>query len=485
MLITGGGLKLKEVKISNFLLECKPFLKELISILSREYDYISILGTDTFGKKYSVNKTGVGYNDSNWNERGFVLRVYNGVNYSEYSFNQLNGEPAKLAEVIKEKINSDLNIIRTSKLKLIEYPLVREEEIRNSFNGKVQFLPDDISVKDSLKRISQIKDKALEASGYIVDFRVIYEEVQVSKVFLSNKKELEQSYIWSQGYQVAIVRKDGNTKYYYDVFSGLKGVELLKEMEAAYLDTVTTAEKLLEADRIIPGEYDIICSPDVAGLIAHEAFGHGVEMDMFVKNRAKAVEYLNKEVASGLVTMYDGAKSHNHVSSYLFDDEGIIGKNTIIIDKGILREGISDTLSALQMGLEPTGNGKRESYERKAYSRMTNTYFAAGNDNLEEMIASIEAGYLLDKGASGMEDPKNWGIQCMLLIGKEIKNGRLTGKIVSPVIMTGYVPDLLKNISMTGKEIELSGSGACGKGYKEFVKVSSGGPYLKTKARLG
>jgi TldD protein len=86
---------------------------------------------------------------------------------------------------------------------------------------------------------------------------------------------------------------------------------------------------------------------------------------------------------------------------------------------------------------------------------------------------------------SGMEDPKNWGIQCMILQGKEVRDGKLTGEVVSPVIMTGYVPDVLKSISMVSESVELFGSGACGKGYKEFVKVSDGGPYIKAKVRLG
>ena len=101
------------------------------------------------------------------------------------------------------------------------------------------------------------------------------------------------------------------------------------------------------------------------------------------------------------------------------------------------------------------------------------------------MIQSIKYGYLLDSAESGMEDPKNWGIQCIATIGKEIKDGRLTGKIVSPVYITGYVPDLLNSISMVSGDLKLWGSGACGKGYKEFVKVSCGGPYIKAKARLG
>ena len=116
---------------------------------------------------------------------------------------------------------------------------------------------------------------------------------------------------------------------------------------------------------------------------------------------------------------------------------------------------------------------------------MTHTVFDSGTDELEDMIASIEHGYLLEGMESGMEDPKHWGIQCIIRSAREIVNGKFTGKIYSPVILSGYVPDLLGNISMVSKDREIYGNGGCGKGYKEWVKVADGGPYLKTKARLG
>jgi TldD protein len=167
------------------------------------------------------------------------------------------------------------------------------------------------------------------------------------------------------------------------------------------------------------------------------------------------------------------------------DDEGTIGTDTLVIKEGILKSGISDLLSALKLGTTPTGNGKRESFERKAYSRMTNTFFEGGKDKVEDMIASIKHGYLLQGMYSGMEDPKDWGIQCILLSGREIVDGRFTGKMISPVFMTGFVPDLLKSISMVSEKVELEGAGFCGKGYKEFVKTSNGGPYIKARVRLG
>lgn len=475
-----------KVHMSIYLTNQKKTLKKLIELLSEDFKYVSVLGTDTCGKSYQVRRTGVSINDIEWAERGFVVRIHNGYNYSEYSFNELREEGiGELIQNIKEKINEDVEKLKASSIKVSSYPLIEEERITDKLFKIVKILPEEVTAEEKIKKMTRIKDEAFNYSEQLVDFRISYEECHVSKVFISQNKELEQSYIWGQGSMFAIVRRDDNTKYYYDSVSGLKGVEILDELQHKAKDVVRLAEKLLDAKKIIPGEYDVICSPGIAGLIAHEAFGHGVEMDMFVKNRAKAAEYIGKEVASELVTMHDGAAAAENVSSYYFDDEGVLGTDTIIIDRGILKTGISDLLSALRLKTTPTGNGKRESFERKAYARMTNTFFSGGDDKLDHMISSIKEGYLLDVMLSGMEDPKDWGIQCMILMAKEIKDGKFTGNIMSPVIMTGYVPDVLSSISMVSEEVEIFGSGACGKGYKEWVKAADGGPYIKARVRLG
>jgi TldD protein len=473
-----------KVQLSSYLSEQKSILKKLIEILSNKYQYVSILGCDSKGKNYSVTKGTISVNDSTWSERGFVLRVYNGFGYSEFSFNELPKDNInQFAEYLSTQLDSYQTSLSASESK--KYPIVQEDIINDSFYGEVDILPESVTSKEILQKLTDIMDRGSKVSEFIIDYRVRFDMVHISKIFLSNKKELEQAYIWSQAYLMPLSRKDQNNKFFYKSFSGLKGIEIIDEM-IPYIEQVgLESVGMLNSVPMTPGTYDIICSPDVTGLIAHEAFGHGVEMDMFVKGRAKAIEYIDKPVASKLVTMHEGAKSAHHVSSYLFDDEGVLGTDTIVIDKGILKTGISDLLSALQLGTTPTGNGKRQSYERKAYARMTNTVIASGNDSLEDMIASIEHGYILLDSQGGMEDPKNWGIQCMLLKGVEIKDGKLTDNIISPIIMTGYVPELLSNISMVSPDIRLSGSGMCGKGYKEFVKNSNGGPYIKTKARLG
>jgi TldD protein len=101
------------------------------------------------------------------------------------------------------------------------------------------------------------------------------------------------------------------------------------------------------------------------------------------------------------------------------------------------------------------------------------------------MIKSVKHGYYICETNNGMEDPKNWAIQCVAEYGIEIVDGKLTDNWVSPVVMSGYVPDLLKSITMVSDGLEIEGAGACGKGYKEWVRVTDGGPSLKAKVKLG
>jgi TldD protein len=149
-----------------------------------------------------------------------------------------------------------------------------------------------------------------------------------------------------------------------------------------------------------------------------------------------------------------------------------------------LQHGMTDFYSASYLKYPRSANGRRESWERKAYARMTNTFFEPGQSRPEEMIASVEDGIYLRYPSNGMEDPQGWGIQCEGLWAQRIKGGKLSSELYSPVIMTGFVPDILQSISMVGNDLEITGLGYCGKGHKEIVKNTMGGPHLKFMARL-
>jgi TldD protein len=114
---------------------------------------------------------------------------------------------------------------------------------------------------------------------------------------------------------------------------------------------------------------------------------------------------------------------------------------------------------------------------------MSNTYFAGGQATRDELIAGIDHGFELCDALNGMEDPKGWGIQIWSHYAREIKGGKLTGTVYTPIALTGYVPDVLADVSGASSTVKFA-AGTCGKGWKELVPVGSGGPYLRTRMRL-
>ena len=472
---------------SAYLSGIKPGLQKLLGLLQPDYDYVSILATDSKGLSVRISRhaRSVG-SETMTTERGVVVRVSKNGQYSEYALNGFDPEkPEEAAREIREAIDAQLALLAKAGVESYPTPPLPDEPCSLFVEKEAEQLPEETDAKPLVEKLSALIDKMGELSEELIECMASAQSTHISKLFLTRNRDMSQSYVYSEGSVAAVAMREGRNQIGYESVSGLGGPELFEDLEPAAEKAVKIALELLDAERIEPGEYEIIASPEVTGLIAHEAFGHGVEMDMFVKNRALGKEYIEKRVGSDLVTMHEGALCAENVTSYAFDDEGTLAGDVIEIDHGILKTGICDALSALRLGVQPTGNGKRENFEHKAYTRMTNTIFDSGTDSLEDMIASIEDGFLLEGMESGMEDPKHWGIQCIIKMGREIKHGKLTGRIVAPIIMTGYVPDLLGNISMLSPDRQVFGSGGCGKGYKEWVKVSDGGPYLKTKARLG
>jgi len=472
---------------SAYLMSIKPGLQALIALLRQDYEYVSVLATDSKGLAVRISQRSKSVSSQTMTtERGVVVRVYRNGQYAEYAFNAFDpADPAAAAAEIRQAMDAQLALLQANTVKTYETPILPDEAQTLFVEKEAAVLPEETDVKALVEKLGAISDKGVSLHENALDCMESAQSTHICKMFLTEKRELCQSYVYSEGNLALILNRAGNTQVSYQSVSGLCGPELFDELESKLDKVVKTGEELLNAGRIAPGEYEIITSPEVTGLIAHEAFGHGVEMDMFVKNRALGAQYIDKRVGSELCTMHEGALCAENVTSYAFDDEGTLAGDVTEIDHGILKTGICDALSALRLGVQPTGNGKRENFEHKVYTRMTNTMFDSGTDSLEDMIASIDNGYLLEGMESGMEDPKHWGIQCIIKMGREIKNGKLTGKVVAPIIMTGYVPDLLGGISMVSPHREVFGSGGCGKGYKEWVKVADGGPYLKTKARLG
>ena len=476
-----------KVPFSEYLTKIAPSVKKVIDDLKTDHDYVSALCTDSKGLTVRIGHRSRSIsNQTMTTERGVVFRVCQGKKYAEVALNTADwNDLGAIIGFIRSELAMQDEMLKKLDVSAYETGILDDEPLEFFGQKETEYLPEEADLRELAGKLISISDKGMEMGGDVIECIARAQSTHISKMFLTPNRDLRQAYVYSEGIVAAVVSADGKVKEDYKSISGIKGPEHFDEMEDLLPDVVNGAEELLGAESIEPGEYDFITSPEVTGLIAHEAFGHGVEMDMFVKGRALGAEYIGKRVASDNVTMHEGALCAENVTSYFFDDEGVMAGDVTEIENGILRSGICDALAALRLGTKPTGNGKRENFAHKAYTRMTNTMFDSGSYTKEEMIASIKYGFLLEGMQSGMEDPKHWGIQCIIQKGREIRDGKLTGRVVAPVIMTGYVPDLLGDITMCFVDREVFGSGGCGKGHKEWVKVADGGPYLKTRGRLG
>ena len=463
---------------SEFLHSRREDCHALVRELSKTYAYVGILGADVKSTAILANRKMTDISEGSLTECGFVVKMHDGRAFFEYSLDDVRGDAKALAEKIVAAVKPSAAMADCQ----IRVSAVSDEPLVKSFSRPCDF--EDYSEEDLLAFAKEIRDGILKEDERVVNATARLMPFTVSKLFISQNRELDQFYSWVNIMGIAVFR-DGEKMVmaHEGTYSNLMK-EAMDSMPALIPVLVEKARKLASAKPITPGVYDVITDPSISGLIAHEAFGHGVEMDQFVKDRALAKQFVGKYVASPICNMRDGAASAFSTASYFFDDDGVLAGDTQIIKDGILVAGISDLVSATELGCEPTGNGRRQSYKRKAYSRMTNTFFCPGSDKLEDMIASIKHGYMLFETNNGMEDPKNWQIQCTAEYGIEIVDGKLTDNYVSPVVMSGSVPELLKSISMVSDDFKIIGSGSCGKGYKEWVRVADGGPALKVRVKL-
>lgn len=237
------------------------------------------------------------------------------------------------------------------------------------------------------------------------------------------------------------------------------------------------------AVRPVSGYHDVILASDLAGILAHEAIGHTTEGDI-VRAGSVAGDYIGKQVASELVTLVDFANTWNGetlpVPVYL-DDEGVESTDAVLIENGVLKSFMHNKDSARYFGMPLTGNARAFSFSDEPLVRMRNTAILPGDSKFEEMIESVEKGYLLMRPTNGQADSTSefmFGVQ----MGYEIRNGKL-GSAITDTTISGIAFDMLKEVSMLSDEMVWTCSGMCGK--KQPMPVGMGGPAVKTKVFIG
>jgi TldD protein len=237
------------------------------------------------------------------------------------------------------------------------------------------------------------------------------------------------------------------------------------------------AVELLSAPQVKGGEYTVVLDPVLAGVFAHEAFGHLSEADFVYENdRLRQIMVLGRRFGSKELSIVDNAAIPGLRGSYKYDDEGVPATKTYLIREGELVGRLHSRETAAKMGEKPTGNARAINYHYPPIVRMTNTYIEPGSASFDDIIGDIKEGVYA----------KNWfgGTTAMEMFtfsageAYMIRNGRLA-EALRPVVLSGNVFTTLNNIDAIGNDLEMNQGGGCGKGAQMPLPVSNGSPHIR------
>ncbi len=236
-----------------------------------------------------------------------------------------------------------------------------------------------------------------------------------------------------------------------------------------------SAGKMLYADYVESGTYPIVMANKFGGVIFHEACGHLLETTQIEKRTTPFLDKKGEKIAHEALTAWDEGLTEDAFGTIDMDDEGMPAQRTLLIEKGILKNFISDRAGSMRTGHPRTGSGRRQGYTYAAASRMRNTYIAPGDHSVEDIFASIERGIYCKKmggGSVGATGQFNFAVDEAYLI----EHGKIT-KPLKGATLIGDATEIMQKISMCSNDLDLA-AGFCGS-VSGSVYVTVGQPHIK------
>jgi TldD protein len=265
----------------------------------------------------------------------------------------------------------------------------------------------------------------------------------------------------------------GGGRYGMDYFEGAH-----HDAKAHGIEAARVAIAMLDAVDAPAGDMPVVLAPGDSGILLHEAVGHGLEADFNRKATSNYTGQIGKQVASTLCTVVDDGTIGSSRGAINVDDEGNPGRNNMLIENGILVGYMHDRLSAKHYGVEPSGNGRRESFHSMPLPRMTNTSLLGGKDHPDDILKSVKRGVYAKRFSGGQVNISNGDFVFSLSESYLIEDGKITQPLKG-VNLIGNGPEVLRRVDMLGSDFALSdGIWTCGKD-GQSVPVNVGTPTVR------
>ena len=335
--------------------------------------------------------------------------------------------------------------------------------------------PDKVALLERVERMARAKDRRVVQvmAGLGAEYDVVLVAGSDGRMAADVRPlvRLSLTVIAEQDGRREVGHGGGGGRTGFDYFSD----ELLQQ----YVDhAVHEALVNLEARPAPAGEMTVVLGSGWPGILLHEAVGHGLEGDFNRKGSSVFSGRVGERVASKGVTVVDDGTIPGRRGSLNIDDEGNVSQRNVLIEDGILRGYMQDSLNARLMKTAVTGNGRRESFAHLPMPRMTNTYMLAGDKDPEEIVRSVKRGIYAVNFGGGQVDITNGKFVFSTSEAYMIEGGKVTHPVKGATLI-GNGPDAMTRVSMIGNDMRLdSGVGTCGKD-GQSVPVGVGQPTLR------
>jgi len=349
---------------------------------------------------------------------------------------------------------------------------------RPAFVNKIARKPSTVAVAKKLGLL-QNADRAARIAPGIRQVKVLLRDLNQDVTVINSLGEWAQDTRTHVLFSVQVVgEKGGLLQTAYEPAGGTVGFELFDRVppEQVARTAAERALRNLDARPIRGGRMTVVMASEAGGTMIHEAIGHGLEADLANEGLSVYGGKTGQKVASDLITVIDDGTIPNKRGSYSFDDEGTKSGKTVLVENGVLKRYLSSRLTSMKDGSQSTGNGRRQSYEYLPMVRMTNTCIAAGKDNPEDIVKSVDKGLLVTRMGGGQVNTVNGDFVFEVSEGYLIEGGR-RGAPVRGATLTGNGPRILREIDRVGSDLGF-GIGTCGKN-GQGVPVSDAQPTIR------
>jgi len=343
---------------------------------------------------------------------------------------------------------------------------------------KVQLDANEVAIREKSALLHRANETARAADSRVTQVNTSFYDnhrlIQVATtedVLTSDRQSMVRLNV------TAVVEENGDRQSGYSGGGGRVGFEHFKNYtpEDCAKEAVRMATTLLGTAEAPAGPQRAVLGNGWAGILLHEAIGHGLEADFNRKGTSLYSGRIGEKVASEHCTVIDEGTIPGGRGSIGCDDEGQPSQKNILIENGILRRYMNDKLNSTLMGMERTGSGRRQSFRHYPMPRMTNTYMLAGEYDPQEIIASVEKGFYAKSFGGGQVDISNGNFVFQVTEGYLIENGQVS-RPVKGANLIGVGPKVLEKVDMVATDLVLdSGRGSCGKN-GQFVPVGVGLP---------